>query len=508
MSIAFNQIPGDIRVPLFAAEINGGPPSYSSISRMLLIGRADEDVLEPLKLVNAGSADPSTLCGYGSMLADMLLHARQVNRLGEIYVIATPEGEDADEAVGSVTFAGTARARGTFRLFIAGEPYSCAVNPGDTAATIAGKFRAAVGRGYRKFGCDMGAPVRANVDGTNPAKINLTARFPGAEGNEIRLDKTIGGDYQRVPGITVTIVPMADGAGGGAIEAALAAIAAEPFDWIAGPFSGSTSLDAVRDFMRTRWDPLTSLDGHYVCAREGTLSGLTAYGAARNDPHVTILGTHNAPNPSWIWASLLCGQIAFSKNLGRSLSTAVEIARPMQTLLLPGVLPPADATSIFTPTERDSLLRNGISTFTFGADGEARCDRIITTYRTNDAQLLDTTFLDIEAVCIAAYVKRYFRNALLGRYPRHVMRDDNPNGVQGVVTPNQAIACVIHAYEELAGACIVRQEEEFSTYLRVEFDYTRDRADFYLPVAKSGALRIFAVNLTLFSDLTPAAAQL
>ena len=31
-------------------------------------------------------------------------------------------------------------------------------------------------------------------------------------------------------------------------------------------------------------------------------------------------------------------------------------------------------------------------------------------------------------------------------YPRHVLKDDNPRGLQGVTTPKQIRAAIIHAY--------------------------------------------------------------
>jgi phage tail sheath gpL-like len=40
----------------------------------------------------------------------------------------------------------------------------------------------------------------------------------------------------------------------------------------------------------------------------------------------------------------------------------------------------------------------------FGADGQPRIDRIVTTYQTNVWAQPDITFLDIETIAISAYV--------------------------------------------------------------------------------------------------------
>ena len=510
MSIAFNQVPGDIEVPLFAAEINAGPPPYSGASRMLLIGRSDETVLPTLTLVNAGSADPSTLCGYGSMLADMLLYARQVNPLGEIYVMAVPASPTGEKAKGAVVITGKAKRAGSLIIYIAGQKVKVDALGGETAEELATKLRNKINKSYMLFGATMGMPVTAALDAQNAKKVVVTARHTGSEGNTIFVSRSMrDGPRRDIPGVTAEITQLTGGEGGGSPADALAAVANEAFDWIGGPYDSASQLDTVRDFLAERWSPLSQLYGHYVTAKLGSISQLTAFGALRNDPHVTTLGIPaTSPNPTWTYAAALCGRLAFSKNLGRSISEALEIARPMQTLVLPGFIAPEELSATFSAVDRDSLLRNGISTIVWRQDGQAACDRIVTTYQFNDAGLADSTFHDIEDICIATYVSRYMRNALLGQFPRHVLADDNPNRAQGVVTPTAAKSCVIHAYEQLANAGLVRQAEEFARNLRVEFDYASDRANFFLPASKVSQLRIFAVNITMYTDQTAETTQL
>lgn len=508
MTIQFNQIPGDVVVPGYFAEVNAGPPPYSSVSRVILFGSADPALVAPLTLVSAGSQDPSSVFGWGSMAADMALFARQVYPLGEIYFMGLPTGAGAAKAVGSITFAGTARSNSTFARYIAGERYGCNVKADDPATAVATKFRNAVNRGYIKFNRQMGAPVVASIDGTNPAKVLLTARFAGSEGNDIRIDNGLLDDASSVRGITAAGVDPTGGIGGGDVAAGLAAIAAMKFDFIGGPYNSTGELDSVRDALAERWDPLTSLDGHYFTVRDGSVSALTSAGVLRNDPHTSILGTYKMPHPSWSYAAALTALAAFHKDLGRPLNTAVEIVRPMQGLVLPGFLAPRDPLAIFTPIDRDSLLRSGISTFTFRSDGQVALERIVTTYQTNDAGLEDTTFRDIESVYAAAYVKRYMRNAIVGAYPRCAMMETNTTGIQGVVTPTDIRSLIIHTYDELESAGVVRQADLFAENSRVEFDYENDRMNLFLPVSKSSAGRIFAVNLTLYANLTPQSAQL
>ncbi len=200
----------------------------------------------------------------------------------------------------------------------------------------------------------------------------------------------------------------------------------------------------------------------------------------------------------------LGGAIAFYKNLGRELKTAVEIVRPMQTIVLAGVRGPKDPVAIFGLADRDTLYRNGISALVINADGSVALDRVVTTYRSNPAGLPDTTFLDIEEVFASVYCKRHFKTRLVGTYPRHALREDNPNNIQGVATPTQLRSCIVHAATELNVAGVLRQLALFVANLIVDADYDNDRANFYLPVAVTAQLRVFAVNETIFTNLTEA----
>ncbi len=186
---------------------------------------------------------------------------------------------------------------------------------------------------------------------------------------------------------------------------------------------------------------------------------------------MTVAGTYQWPQAVWVIAASLCGDIAFTKNLGRSLANAIEIARPMQTRILRGLRPPKDPNAIFGTADRDSLLRNGISTFTVTADGQIACDRIVTTYRVNASGLSDRTWLDIEDIAIAAYSARYFRTKIQGTYPRSALMEDNPANLQGVVTLIDLEQTSVHAATDLHRAGIIRQLDLFVSNIRIFADY-------------------------------------
>lgn len=503
--VSFENTPGDVLVPAYMVEFNAGPPNYSGTSRQIILGRALALTIAASGVpVNVGGQNPNTVCGLGSIGAEQILYARRRNPLGEIWFLDVGAPAGAAAAKGALTFTGTATSSGTLVRYLGGERYSVPVAVGDIGADVAAAFAAVVGQGYTKFGYRMLAPVAAVVDGTDTTKVNLTARHVGTEANAFRIEAGLDGDEVEVPGIAVAITAMATGTGDLDMAAALAKLGAQPYDWICGPYNSAAQLDAVRDFLADsgngRSAPLVGLLGHYTTHKEGNLAALTAFGQTRNDRHVTVAGLYQWPQSPWCIGAALCGEIAFLKNLGRSLATAVEVARPMQTRVLEGLRPPKDPNAVFAMADRDSLLRNGISTFTVTADGQMACDRIVTSYRVNASGLPDRTWLDIEDIAIAAYCARYFRNKLLGAYPRCVLVEDNPAGLQGVVTPADLEATSIHAATDLNRAGLIRQLALFVTNLRIFPDYANDRANFYLPITAAAQLRVFAANQTSFLD--------
>lgn len=505
MPVAFNNMPGDIRVPLFYAEVNGGPPPYSGLSRLILLGRKlAGSILPSLGPQNIGSVDPNALAGKGSMLADQIAFARWHNPTGEIWVMDVGDPSGGAAATGTIAITGTATAPGALVRYIAGERYAVGVAIGDTAATVAANLAAVIAKGYTKFNRRLGAPVSAAAaTGT----VTLTANHTGVEGNGIRIEAGLDGDESEVAGLTAVITAMSGGAGTVDLAAALAALGSTQFDWIAGPYVSSAQLNASRDFLSDsgsgRWSPTVGLDGHYITVNNGNLSAQTTLGAARNDRHASILGTLNYPHPTWSIGAALAGVIAFSKNLGRSLTEAVEIARPLQTLVLQGIRPPKALSDRWALSDRDSLYHNGISGLVVNSDGTVSIDRVVTTYQVNAYGQPDIAFLDIESIAIAAYVKRYIKTVVTSTYPRHVLRDDNPRGLQGVATPPQIRATMVHAYtalSEIAG--IVEKPDLFAQFLIVERSADPNRVNVYLPVDQANQLRVFAANITLFQELT------
>lgn len=500
MAVAFQNMPGSLRAPFFYAEITAGVSPFSGQSRQVLIGhKLAAGTAAVGALVDIGSSDPNVLFGQGSMLADQALHARRMDPNGLIYALPVAEPTSgAATAAGSIAITGTATASGVITRYIGGERVSVAVASGDTATVVGARLAAAINAGYTKFNRFMKFTVTAaNSSGT----VTLTARHAGAIMNALRIESDLEQIEPDAAGLTVTVTQMSSGAGDVDLAAALALLGSAPAEWITGPFATTSQLNAVRDFLADsgsgRWAPTVQLDGHYTTAITGNLSTVTSFGQGRNDRHVTIDAMNNSPSPPWVRAAALNGAVARSKNLGVSITEAVEISRPLHTIVLEGVRAPKAEIDRWGQADLESLFNSGLAASVVSNDNQVRISRVCTTYQKNGFDQPDATFIDLETLAQSAYVRRYFRHAIESAFPRHVLKDENPRNVQGIATPDAIRAVLIHAYRQLCDNGIGENPDLFAINLIVERSADPNRVNAYLPVDVANQFKIFAANISI-----------
>lgn len=222
MSVSFNNIPSNIRVPLFYAEVdNSQANSAQEVQRTLIIGQmlaagtADDNVLEFVSRTD----DAKTLYGAGSILARMHEIYRGIDPFGEVWCVGVPDASGT-QATGTLVLTGPATAAGTINLYIAGQKIAVGVSSGDSITTIGDAIEAAVN-------AEASLPVTAdNVAGT----ITFTAKHDGTLGNDIKLQlnyRGLAGNESLPAGIGATITAMASGATDPTLTAAIAALGDE-----------------------------------------------------------------------------------------------------------------------------------------------------------------------------------------------------------------------------------------------------------------------------------------
>lgn len=488
MSVLFNNIPGNLLVPFFYAEINSGGTPYQNEPRVVLIGQklasgtaAADTIIGPIQ----NQAEADAFFGVGSMLSAMFKIARRNAPFQPLWALPLADPAGA-KATGSHTYTAPG-VTGAAILWALGRRIVFQVNASHTAAQVAINAAAAINA--------ANLPVTAAVDGVTPEKVNYTARHVGALGNGQEV--TYATDESNVlNGSNVVVVPMAGGNGVPDLVTPLASLGDQEYDFLAGPYSDTTSLNSIRDFLDDsagRWSPIQQLYGHYWSAQVGTLSGLVTFGDTRNDQHATVIGTQRSPTPEWEWAAALAAKA--SAHLG----DAPEVSRPLQTLTLDGVLPPRDRGVWWDIVDRQALYADGIAGYKVRSDGIVAIDRVVTTYQKTAAGVGDGTFRDVETMYQLMFAVRYFKTAVSNRHSRQALADDNPFNLAEIATPKSIRNTLVHAYNDLVALGVLEKSDLFSQYVNVERDPNdANRVNAYLPVDVVNQLRVFAANMTAF----------
>jgi len=508
MAVSFNQIPGNLRVPLAYFEIDPSQAaSYQQATYAVLLGTHDPArgplQLNRLTLIRS-RLDAEGQAGVGSALARMATAYFRNNQSVPLYVIAAAE-TGFQAGAGMIVVTGDATESGTIPLYIGGRLLRIYVRNGmddeeiTNAITDAINADPAFGVEAEERDYDAGPPIV-------PWGVRITSTQPGVIGAlDIQVAYRGPAFGEIVPaGVTLVVTQMTGATGVPDVAALLANMGDDLLDHICCPWSDAQSLDDVDEYLNDitgRWSWSQQLYGHAYSFMAGNLGALAAFGVTRNGQHATLAGMDGCPTPAAEIAAAWTGQCAGSE--------VVDPARPVQSLPLLGVMaPPPDRR--FLILDRQVLLFDGIATTYVDAGGVVRIDRSITTYQRNVWGAPDNSYLDVETLWTITYYNRFNRQRIMTKFPRHKLADDGTRfgAGQAIVTPAILRAEMVSVYGELEEAGIVENIDAFRAALIVERNaQDPNRVDALLPPDVVNQLRIFAalVQFRLRSVSTEAA---
>lgn len=456
--ISFNEIPSNIRVPLCyiefdnSAAVTGTPPT---LHKTLLLGiRASTGQVpagEPFRITSNNAAEAAF--GRGSMLAEMAISFIKANAFADLWALAVDDDPDGVRAEGEIAPVGTVAQTGQIALMIAGTSVRVTVKAGDTAEVMAKKISDAINANDR-------LPVSAKV---SEQVVKLTAKWSGETGNDIdvRLNYYTG---ELLPlGIDVTITPMGKATGNPDLANAITAFGDTWWNHMVNPFTDTLNLNLMRDELKERWGALKMIDGICWMAKRGTLAQTSSFGLSRNDYLFSTMPTGLSPHPPYLWASTVAA-VAVG-------SLSIDPARPLQTLQLPGILPPSIGDR-WQLNERNLLLYDGISTFNVDTGGNVQIERMITMYRENAFGDPDPSYLDVETIATLSYLRYATRVRITQKFPRHKLAEDGirVSAGQAIVTPSIIKAELLALFTEQEFAGLVEDFDTFKETLIVERD--------------------------------------
>jgi phage tail sheath gpL-like len=484
-SISFNGIPGSVRVPGTYIEIDNsravrGLSTWPA--RVVLIGQrrpgqGSVPGAVPVRVTSVQEA--RNFFGRGCLITQMFEAWFAAGPPTEVWGLSLADDPGSTAATWTISFAGTTTAAGEIVLYIGGRRVVAPI-PNNTAQNAqATLLRNAIL-------ADPDLPVSA---ASAAQVLTLTANNGGSSMNalDIRLNMRAG---EALPaGSTAVIAQTVSGATNPGMNVALDALGETWFTDIVTSHSDDLSISALEARLAANFGPLAMRDTHAWLGRTGSFGDLTTFGAARNSPHVTVVGSRAMPTPPWQLAATFAGAAIPA--------LATDPARPVQTLALPGVVPPA-LSSRFTWVERDQLLRVGLATWRANAADQVTIERAVTTYRLAPSGAEDPSYVDVETLKTVAFLRWDLRQLIATRFPRHKLADDGTRFARGqnVVTPGTIRAEIIARFVQWEAAGLVEGVEQFKRDLIVMRNPNDpNRVDALLPPDLVNQFRVMAAQI-------------
>lgn len=473
MSISFDSVPANLRVPFVAVEIDSSQAQQGAVPiayRALIIAQKTSGGTQTADTLQKITSDAQALTygGRGSMAHRMAIAWRKANKFTELYLGILGDDGAGVAASGTITVTGPATETGTLHLYLGGVYVPVAVTKDDAQNDIAAAINTEIGKA--SYDLAVTSTVATNV-------VTVAFRHKGTVGNSYNMRANYRDGEALPAGVALAFVQLANGATDPSLTNLIAAMGDMQFHVIAHPYTGTTPLAAIEAEMASRNGPMRMIDGVAITAAQGSHSTLTTLGAARNSGHSTIVAQDGSSvlTPSMEYAAESAALVALHSN--------ADPARPLQTIAYTHALPPAEGDR-WTLDERNLLLFDGIATTRVGAGGVVQMDRIITTYQTNSAGADDVAYLDITTPLTLLYLRYSFRVAWQTKYPRHKLADDGTRfgPGQAVVTPKLGKAEALAWFRDMEELGLVENFDQFKRDLVVERNAVdRNRLDFLLP---------------------------
>lgn len=458
MTISFNQVPSNLRVPLFFAEFDnsravqgGALQEYKTLMIGPKLAAGTKAALSAPELIT-NEDQAKELFGAGSVLADMAVKYLKQTKIIPLYCVAVEDLLAGVKADGLITFGGAPTKAGVISFMIGGKNVKIGVTTTDTPSTLATALAAAI-----MADADFVVTAATNA---NPGEVIITAKNKGEQGNEIDLSHSYFTGEELPAGVTVAVTAMADGAGNPDLDDVWPVIGEDQYMLVVTPYLDASNLTKVETELTSRFGPLRQNDGYALYAKRGTVGTLSTLGDSRNSQFSTILGM-KGPSSPWQFAAAMAGQIG--------LAAQNDPARPFQTLVLTEIYAPKKADQ-FTLEERNGLLFHGIATFFVDAGGYVNLETIITTYKKNAFGSPDISYLYLNTLLTLSYLRFDLKARITSRFPRHKLANDGGRYAPGqaVVTPNSVKAEVIAKFREWEEKALVENFSQFKNDLIVE----------------------------------------
>lgn len=486
MSISFNQVPANLRVPFLYAEFDNenavqGPATQPY--RVLMIGpRLASGTKAALsKNLITSYEQAKEYFGNGSLLAEMAGGYLLNNKVNELWCVPMDDNGAGVASTGSIQITGAATGSGALKLYVSGRKIEVAVASGDTATAIAANIKAVMD-------ADDSLLVSSAVNGGDPTILDFTAKSKMVEGDDIDIRFNYFDGDVFPAGVGGVVTDMSGGAANPDVADVIGVLDDTQYILIVSAYKDAANIATMETELALRFGPITQNDGYAQYGAKGSLSELITEGDNYNSQFTTMHRASGPLHPSVQVASKI-GVIALQGQL--------DPARPFQTLEVLGLLPESDDEKL-TLEERNILLFHGIATDKVTDGGKVVIERVITTYKKNNAGADDVSYLDLNTLLTLSFIRYDWRNYMLRKYPRHKLANDGTRFASGqkIMTPNLGKAEAITKFEDWEENGLVEGLEQFKEDLIVERNNSDvNRLDFLLAPDLVNQLRVMGTKI-------------
>ncbi|MDQ3235081.1 MAG: phage tail sheath subtilisin-like domain-containing protein [Pseudobdellovibrionaceae bacterium] len=438
--MANNQVPANIEVPfVYIAIDNTGSFEGTSAQnyRVLLIGSGNGSATAGKAYQVSSLAQAKTLFASGSDIYQMAEAFTRNDSISQIHAAAI-DGSGLTQAscvlsIALATGATAIETNGSLRITVNDTSVVVAYTTSDTVPSIEKGIKAA-----------LAIVPYLEADTTDDGTITITAIPKGEIGNfSISVTEETAGKSK----LTVTLTGLTDGktTNGSAIQQTnfsgiFKNLPDIQYNLIVCSFTSIEIASALKNELSDRFGPLRQKDGAAILTTTAEISKISESLQKLNSQFISILSPGDSLTPAYLFGAATAGQI--------SASATLDPARPFQTLELKGRFAPPRTKPTFS--ERNNLLRSGISTIVFDQSDTPRIERIVTTYLQNDSGADDRSYHDLNTLLTLSYIRNDFRLFLLNRYGRSKVANDTTRFAAGVqvITPKLAKAETIARFRE------------------------------------------------------------
>ncbi len=451
--------------------------------RVALIGQGNTAATYPTDKVRVTSAaEVGNLFGYGSPLhlAALQLLPDNNDGLRSIPLTVFPLVDDASgvAAAGKLDISGTATAQATIRVKMGAQRSSQIVIPKDTDANAAATL---INAG---IGGNVFMPMTSAINGTNANEVDVTAKWKGTSGNDIKL--SVEGT---VAGLTIALTQPVNGAADPSVDTATDQIGDVWETVIVNCFgtSNTDALDAYEVYGEGRWDPIVRRPlAAFTGSSETAPNTLAAIGEARKAQRVNAIvpvpGSSNLPceiAAAWV------ARVARSANNNP--------ARDFARLTLPFIEAGTDAQQ-WSYTQKDQLVKAGIST-SIVRDGVVEISDTVTTYHPTGQPNPGYRFYKdiVKSSNVLFNIDLIFNTIEWDGAP--LIPDDQPTTNPDAKRPKDAVGVLSVLARNLGNDAIISDVPFTLENLRASInDQNPNRLDIIFPAKNSGNANIISID--------------